>query len=344
MRLGGLKEAWVRKGVNERLAPLQPADIRSIAIIKHGALGDLVHTRPLILALRNHFPNAAITFSGASHYTNGIPRDLVDRVHLACGKEKRYSRGEIYRSLKALGPHDIIFDITQSARSHWLTLLNPAKLKIGFTHKGIERFVYDVAIHRAEFRFEAETFLEQLHVLDLPFDWPPQYGYQPLPAPLPGDYIVYFPTASVDYKIWPAEHFAQLISRSVRTFPRFRHIVLSGLAAWERESCARIVAALPAECPVETFTGGEQTEALIANAHCVVANDTGIRNLAIARGVPTLGIFMPYLLFGYLPLFGHHAAVGSRDGSPPAVDECFAKLVTLLERLNGANEAACHHE
>ena len=219
MRLGALKEAWIRKGVAERIAPLEFADIERIAIIKHGAMGDLVHTRPMILTLRRYFPNAAITFSAVSNYTNGIPRDLVDRVHIACGNEKPYSFRETYSSAKALGPHDIIFDITQSARSHWLTLITKAHLKIGYTHKGIERLIYDVAIHRAELRFEAETFLEQVNVLGLPFDWPPDYGYPPQPRAMDGRYIVYFPTASVDYKIWPTQHFVQLIKRCMAQYP-----------------------------------------------------------------------------------------------------------------------------
>ena len=334
MKLGAMKEPWIRRGTARRIAPLSMQEIRSIAIIKHAALGDLVHTRPMILALRHYFPNAAITFSAIDHYTNGIPTDLVDRVHVSRGKAQPGTPIEIYQSMRALGRHDIIFDITQSARSHWLCLLNPAHLKIGYKHKGIERLVYDVAIARAEFRFEAETFLEQLNVLGLPFDRELDYGYQAGAAPLDTPYIVYFPTASKAEKSWPAEHYAALLARCGKDFPAYRHVLLTGLADWEKAVCDRILNMLPPESNILKFEGGAATEALVSHASCLISNDTGIRNLAIAHNTPTVGIFIPELIMGYVPGFGKHAVSYSLEGKPPEVDAVYAKLAALLHDLD----------
>lgn len=334
MKIAPHKEVWVRKGTEQRIAPLTFDDIKNIAIIKHGALGDLVHTRPMVLTLRRYFPHARITFSAISHYTNGIPADLVDRVHISCGKEKKYSEREKFASFRALGAQDIIFDITQSSRSHWITRLNPAALKIGFRHKGLERLVYDIAINRAHYRFEAETFLEQVNAIGLDYAWPLEYGYQPLAPVIDGDYLVYFPTASDNIKIWPQEQFAALIRQAMKEHPQYRHVILSGLAEWEKLWVAKMAASIgnEGERPL-IFEGGVQTEALLAHAHCVVANDTGVRNLAIARDTPTLGIFPHGILFGYLPRFGSHEVAYSLDGTMPGTDEVYAKLCALLQRI-----------
>jgi hypothetical protein len=42
-----------------------------------------------------------------------------------------------------------------------------ATLKIDFIHKGLQRLRCDVAIPRAHYRFEVETFMEQLNVIGL---------------------------------------------------------------------------------------------------------------------------------------------------------------------------------
>jgi ADP-heptose:LPS heptosyltransferase len=336
MKLASPKDIWVRKGTLERIATLTFDAVKKIAIIKHGALGDLVHTRPMILTLRRYFPNAKITFSAISHYTNGIPADLVDRVHISCGKEKKYSEREKFKSFRALGDQDIIFDITQSSRSHWITRLNSAPLKIGFRHNIVERLVYDIAIHRAHYRFEAETFLEQLNVIGINYEWPLEYGYSRLEPIVHGDYLLYFPTASVDYKIWPKERFSQLINRSIEDHPQYQHILLSGLAEWEKGWANDIVAQINHKERLQIIAGGAQTEALIDNASCVIANDTGIRNLAIARGIPTLGLFLPSILFGYVPRFGIHEVAYALDSDNLTVDDVYTQLSKLLLRINEA--------
>jgi ADP-heptose:LPS heptosyltransferase len=333
MKIAPHREVWVRKGTEQRIATLDFTDIKTIALIKHGALGDLVHTRPMILTLRRFFPNARITFSAISHYTAGIPEELVDRVHITKGRDRKYSEREKWRSMRELGHHDIIFDITQSTRSHWITLLNPATLKIGFRHQGMERFIYDIAINRAQFRFEAETFLEQLHTIGIDYPSPLDYGYAEIAPILEGDYLVYFTTASIDYKIWPKGHFAALINRAMKEYPHYQHVVLGGLAEWEQSWVSELLEGIEERDRLLFIEGGAQSEALLAHARCVVANDTGIRNLAISRGTPTLGIFMPSILFAYVPRFETHEIVYAIDHGAPEVEEVYDKLVKLLQRI-----------
>ena len=338
MKIAPHKEVWIRKGTEERIAQITFEKIKSIAVIKHGALGDLVQVRPMLLTLRRYFPNATLTISAISHFTRGIPEDLVDRVHITKGKDKKYSEREKWQSMRELGEHDIIFDITQTSRSHWLTLLNPAKLKIGFKHKGLERFVYDIAINRAHYRFEAETFLEQLNAIALDYQWPLEYGYEPIPPVIEGDYILYFPTASEDNKVWSHERIAAFINRAIREHTNYKHVLLTGIAEWEKTWVKEMVTLLDNPDGLQHFQGGEQSEAIVANAYCVVANDTGIRNLAIVHGTPTLGIFPNGILFGYMPHFGLHEAAYTMENSHPEVEDTYKKFNTLLERISATAE------
>ncbi len=140
MRFWINKGAWASKQARRKIAVLRPQDVTSIAVIRHAALGDMVLTRPFLNELRRSFPGASLTLSVVSNYTRGIPEDLVDRVHVMYGSDRRdVPRREQVRRARTLGYHDIIFDVAATTRSFWLCVLNPARLKIGFPYRSITR-------------------------------------------------------------------------------------------------------------------------------------------------------------------------------------------------------------
>ncbi len=343
MKLWIGKNTWVSRRALRQAANLELDQIRSVAVIKHGALGDMVLTRPMLLALREALPQARLTLSVVSHYQAGIPADLVDNIHVAQGNDRAASQGEIFRSFRALGPQDILLDITASSRSFWITHLNRAQLKIGYRHRGIERLLYDVAIPRAEYRFEAETFLEQAHILGCNYAWPLRYGQTIAPLARPRPYIIYFPTASADYKCWPGERYAQLIEMMSQRWPAHDHILLAGLAPWEQERCRTIAARLPARDNISQLQGDKDTPRLLAGATLVITNDTGIRNLSIALERPTVGVFFYAQYrglpncgaqpFGYFPRNQEHAIAFRPDGGIPEVAEVESHAERILAYL-----------
>ena len=343
MKLWIGKNTWVSRRALREAANLELDQVRSVAVIKHGALGDMVLTRPMLLTLREALPQAKITLSIISHYQAGVPEDLVDRVHVAQGKERKASQSETWRSFRTLGSHDILFDITASNRSFWITHLNKARLKIGYRHRGFERLVYDIAIPRAEYRFEAETFLEQAHVLGFNYEWPLRYGQSIVPLQRDKPYLIYFPTASADYKCWPGERYAQLIDTMSQRWPAYDHILLAGLAQWEQERCRNIAALLPSRDNIVLLQGDQGTPAVLAGATMVVTNDTGIRNLSIALERPTVGVFFYAQYrglpncgaqpFGYFPRNQEHAIAFRPDGGIPEVAEVENHAQRILSHL-----------
>lgn len=338
MKLWIDRTAWASPRARRRAPLLQAGDIESIAVIKHGALGDMVLTRPFFKTLRRHFPRANLTLSAVSHYQEGLPRDLVDRVHITPGKDLP-GRGAAARLLSraALGRHDLLFDLTCSAQSFWITMLNAASLKIGFMPRGLHKLsypaLYDLAVPRTEYKFEAETFLDQLNALGLMHSWPLEFGLpmEP-PPPADGPYILFFVSASAPYKCWPAERFAEVMRRLAGARPNLRPAILAGREGWEQELAEKAAELSGLGAGLLWCRDSQQSWSWVSAAKLLISNDTGVRNYAIAAGTPTLGIFTRTLPFRYLPRFGDHAAVYDSNGEIPAAEAVVQAAHTLLDR------------
>lgn len=315
---------------------LRPEDVGSIAVIKHAGLGDMVLARPFFVTLRRHFPNARLTASVIANYMNGVPEDLVDRVHVSAGKFRpRPSFRERLKSYRELGYHDLLFDLTASNDSYWITLVNKARLKFGYRHSPHSYLVYDIAIPRQIFKFEAETFLDQLGVLRLNYDWPLRFDFPRLPGRPDKPFLVYFPTASVIEKCWPAARYGALMARMAEAYPRFEHRLVYGVAEWEVALADEAMAEAGERENVRAVKDlrGGAFQTMVQQAELVIANDTGIRNLAIAMETPTLGIFHDSFVYTYLPRFGHHDVVQEIMGGHPPVDKVFDAAAALLRTL-----------
>lgn len=327
------KGAWASSKAHLKADRLDQQKINSIAVIRHAALGDMVLVRPFLLELRKHFPNARITLSLVTKYVRGVPEDLVDRIHVMYGSDRRdVSRREQIKKIKELGHHDLIFDLAATSRSFWLCLLNSAGLKLGFPYRSLQRkLFYDAAVLRSDMKFEAETMLDLLNLLSLKTAYPPKFD-------MPGDlqhrekpYLVYFTSASTPDKCWPKDKFASLLDELSTIYPEHDHIVLEGIAEWE--SIEDIIAPLKKQQNVMgmELEGVEATISLLKGAELLVSNDTGIRNLAIASGTPTVGIFFATIPFRYWPRFGRHEAVFNSDASHPAVEDVFQAVHNIMK-------------
>ena len=89
MKLWFERGAWASKKGRRKAAMLRLDRVKSIAVIRHAALGDMVLVRAFLGELRRHFPNASITLSTVSNYIYGTPEDMVDRVHVIHGSDQR---------------------------------------------------------------------------------------------------------------------------------------------------------------------------------------------------------------------------------------------------------------
>ena len=330
--------AWASKKARQKIQQIDPAEVRSIAVIRHAALGDMVLTRPFLIELRKQFPQATITLSLVSNYRRGAPEDLVDRLHIAYGNDRRdVSIKEQIKKAKELGPQDLLFDLAATSRSFWLCALTKATLKVGYPYHRLQQYLfYDLTVPRSDMRFEAEAMLDALNAIGIKTAFPLQFD-------LPGDiyrsergYVVYFTSASAPHKCWPDDYFAQLIQRLAEQYPTLDHIVLEGVRP--EESVADLLQVIGPQSNVASsqLDTVEETISFIKGASLVVSNDTGIRHLAIAASTPSLGLFFatdPIIAtpFRYWPRFDQHEIALRLDGQWPEVDEVLPLAIRLLD-------------
>jgi lipopolysaccharide heptosyltransferase I len=278
---------------------------RRMLLIKPSALGDVVHTLPVLSLLRDRFPSARIDWlvnpafagllEGHPHLDNVV---LFERKRLGrAWREPDGIRGiwHLARSLFARR-YDLVIDLQGLLRSGWLTLQTRAPMRVGFasarefaplcyTHRiaargndrhAIERYL-DVAgalgCPRGPVRFEFGVRDNDRAVVDQLFD---------RAAP----YAVLLPGTNWLTKRWPAEHFAALVE-PLRSRFGLRSVLAGGADA------AELASAFSDVVDLTNKTTLRQLVALLERAALVVCNDSGPMHIAAALGVPMVALFGP---------------------------------------------------
>lgn len=334
MKLWFEKGAWASKKAKNSAGQMSPESVRSIAVIRHAAIGDMMVLRPFLVQARAFFPNAKITLSIVSNYSYGIPSDLVDWVHIIDKKRegKKTSFPSRLKQIRELGEHDLLFDMTDSGLSGVICLLNDAKVKIGFPYRRLKNTLFfDVSLLRSDLVPEVESLLHMLHIFGAPKQLKIDYGYKEAEKKEPR--IVYFMGASIASKQWPQKNFSNLIHQMAAQYPDYEHVLLEGIGANEKVDDilvdfsdslnVRKMEALPLDTMME----------YLANSQVVVCNDTGIRNMAIASSTATVGIFFSTVPYRYLPHSEIHKAVFEPDGSIPSVGRVLETIKYILSLI-----------
>lgn len=340
MKFWFTRGVWKSKKAAKVIGTISRENINSIAVIRHAALGDMVLTRSFLVEARKAFPNASITLCLVSNYTRGAPVDLVDRVHIVHGSgTKDVSMLRKFRNFRELGYHDIIFDLATTNKSLFTCVLNPAKMKIGFPYRALQaRLFYDVAVCRSDLNFEVCDMLNMLHIFGVKTAYPHEYNMPGEALKRDRPYMIYFAGASTLVKCWPADHFSELIRIMAAEYPDHDHLVLEGIQHWEKADAIMQPLAHTANAGVVQADTIEDTTALIKGADLVVANDTGIRHVAIVSYTPTVGLFFsdPYR---YWPRYDiHDVAMPAVDG-PTEIETAHAACTGVLEKTGIQRQA-----
>ncbi|MDF2690708.1 MAG: hypothetical protein K0S29_563, partial [Gammaproteobacteria bacterium] len=256
----------------------------------------------------------------------------VDRIHVV--QRKGGSIKERIKEYKALGEHDIIFDLAATTRSFWITLFNKAKLKLGFPYHWVQQWLYyDIALLRSDMQPESEVMLHLLNVLGCATHYPLIYELPGEPVQRERPYLLYFTGASVESKCWPKQRFVELIHKAAQALPQFDHIILRGHRP--EESLADMLDELKSHSNV-TGTDKlslEECTAMLKASSLLVSNDNGVRNLAIAADTRTVGIFFATVPYRYWPRDGRHAAVFNPSGVLPEVSDVFDAVLAMIGNI-----------
>lgn len=336
MRIWGKKGIWISSKAKKTLDQLNANEIKNIAIIRHGALGDMVISRAFVVEVKKAFPNAIITFSVVSNYTRGIPEDLVDRVHIIHGSDQKKTsfRKKISR-IKELGEQDIIFDCISSNRSTLTCIFNKAKLKIGFPYRRLQaRLYYDIATQRSDTRYEAEDMMGMLNVLGIKTSWPHDHQLPGVAVSRDRPYIMYFAGAAIPERCWPEKYYGEIIREMADRYPGYDHLFLEGIKEWERGDSIKAITGHMDNVDFIKADSVEEATSWLKGATLLLTHDTGIRHLAVVCETPTVCIYpLGAQPFRYWAKYNNNDIVLPDDVWPTPVEKVRDCFIRTLEKI-----------
>ena len=287
---------------------LDRVEARRVAIVKPSALGDIVHSLPVLTALRTRFPAARITWVVNSAYESlltGHP-DLTDTLPFDRGAF-RGVRGAIATAISFAAElrrrrFDLVIDMQGLLRSGLMAWMTGAPTRVGF-HNAREgsRYAYT---HKLK-----SPALDAAHAVDRMWYVAEAFGVGHLPktfrvplqpaevdaaqrelAALPRPVIAVAVGAKWLTKRWPVSHFAELLNRASSHFGASCVFLGAG-----DDTALSLEVASRLRGPSLDLTGKTslpRLAAVLSNSDAMLGNDTGPLHLAAALGTPCVA---PYL-------------------------------------------------
>ncbi len=306
-------------------------DPKSILVSRLRFTGDVILSTPLLDALSRRFPGAAID------YLCEEPHDQVLWEHPRLRRILTIRSGGGVRETLALarrlrGQYDWVFDLFGNPRSALLTALSGASLRIGrapmprglaYNHRpeiaeGLAAPAHHLA-HLESLLGPLERSHPRVHLSGNEREAGARMLSDRGVGPRSVAILV---GASQPTKEWPLENFARLAAL-LKMGGRFEPVFLG--QPGKREALDRVrqlshsqVVILP-ELPLRELAG------VLLNMRALVSPDGGILHLAIALGLPTLGLFGPTDPSIWFPYEGlNHAELVIREAHcrPCHLHEC----------------------
>jgi len=300
-------------------------------VIRLRFTGDVVLTTPLLEALGRRFPGAAIDYlCEAPHDQVLWEHPRLRRIHVLPASAGALETLSMARSLR--GRYDWVMDLFGNPRSALLTALSGASLRVGrasmpralaYNHRprirpGIAATAHHLAF-LASLAGAQEEVPPRIHLLGEE----KARGERLLADRGIGrDSVALLVGASKASKQWPLEHFARLAAL-LRMGGRFEPVFLGqpgkreALDRLRRLSDSRVVI-LP-ELPLRELA------AVLSGMRALVTADGGILHMAVALGLPTLGLFGPTdprIWFPYAGLNHAELLIREADCRPCHLHEC----------------------
>jgi lipopolysaccharide heptosyltransferase I len=258
----------------------------SLLVIRLSAFGDVIHTIPAVVALRDALPETEIAWAVEPAYAELV--EIVAKVKTVRVSLKKWSVARIAAARRDVRGFNTAIDFQGLIKSSLIARASGARQRYGFARDVIREkpaswFVNrPVAIepgrHVVEWNLElaravAPSIAGVPHVDFAPFM---EDGGRDARAPR----VVLLPGAGRPEKQWPVDRFAELA----------RRIGSDALVAWGpgEESLARLIGA-----EVAPATNFRELAYLLGRARLVIGADTGPLHLAAALGTPVIGLYGP---------------------------------------------------
>ena len=290
----------------------------SILIVKLSAIGDVVHSLPLLEVLRANFPHAKIDWlveEDSSQVIEGHP--AIDRTIVSCRKswQRRLLKGghfssvlsEVVVFVKQLRSrrYDLVIDVQGLLKSGILTGLSRGKRKIGMSgaREGARFFVNEKSIRVSYNEHAIDRYLRIAEYLEC--DLTPWKGDIPIlesdkllidrvldtNGPVRRPLVAINPVAKWKTKLWEQERFAILADRLRDDLSC--DIVFTG--SKEDRAVIRDISGRMNKRPLNLAgqTHLKDLAYLYSRCNALVTTDTGPMHIAAAMGCPVVALFGP---------------------------------------------------
>ncbi len=303
--------------------PLIDLNNKRILVVKPSSLGDVVHTLPVVHAIKRCFPTCHLGWIVQKPFNEILESDpAIDEIipiHIPSTSDPLARRGTFFRAtvatlsvLRALrsrfneNPYDVVLDLHASFRSGLLGRTNPDSVRIGFADaKELNTLFQDHLI---------EPGPDRVHAVDKNLAFAEHVGCPTVPEDLSlvvdpqaqervrsflegagirdGNRSVYAnPTARWETKFWTVEGWAALADLLI-----------------ERSKASVVFAGSPADVPyIEEITSRMDRKALVAagklnlaeaaalieKSDVYVGVDSGPMHIAAFVGTPVVALFGP---------------------------------------------------
>ncbi|MDO9462851.1 MAG: lipopolysaccharide heptosyltransferase II [Deltaproteobacteria bacterium] len=319
-----------------------------ILIVKLSAIGDVVHSLPVLYALREKFPSAQISWlveEAASSLLHEHP--LLDRLIVSKRKSWLKALGHAGDRKKAITEitsfihelrdteYDIVLDLHALLKSGFLIFLARGKRKIGYARgdEGSSVFLNEKV---PPYDIEKHAILRYMN-LAIHLGAQPDGYYFPIPISdtdkqsirqilkqerVEGPFITINPMAKWKSKLWDKKKFALLADHCIREFKL--PVIFTG----GREDDAEIQSMMEQmQERAVNFCGRtnlRELAHLYSLSRVMVTTDTGPMHIAAAMGTPVVALFGPTAPWRTGPFGDGHVVIRKELPCSP----CFKKKCT----------------
>ena len=288
---------------------------KKILIIKLSALGDVVHTLPVLRTLRQEYPKAYIAWIIEERYQELIAKNPdIDEVISIRTKTWRKNWDlntfrEILLSIKNIRSKkfDVVLDLHGLVKSSAIALLSGARLKVGFHKNNCKEKISSIFTNK-----KAPYMEDGIHIVDmylnlikkslniqkeskqflLPegqekknedfFKNQPELTSKPIIGINPG--------AGFESKLWKLERFTQLADRITA---EMGYSILLTWGPGEEQKVRQIAASMQHKSWIAPATSIQESIGLYKRLKLLVSCDSGPLHICAALGIPTVSLFGP---------------------------------------------------
>jgi len=274
----------------------------SLCILRLSAIGDVTHLLPVVATLEQQWPETRITWIiGSIEYQ--LVKSLPGIEFIVFDKRNGLKEYSALRKKLARRDFDILLMMQVALRANLISLLLKADIKIGYDRqraRDFHGFFCNQHIEGPDRVHVLDTFfqfIEKLGIRERTMDWllkadePSRKFAQELIGHQPA--VVINPCSSLrpnNWRNWPEASYADLIDylggKGIRV------IISGGPAEAEREFIQRILDGCQTK-PVNLVgkTSLMQLLALLEQARCLIAPDTGPAHMGTVAGIPVIGLY-----------------------------------------------------